>query len=68
MSSAHATLALEWDGLLCHRTERGKQDVFPAAAKDGFTAVRSVTKESIQIHGLTTLCAAQWLYGVPNCD
>ena len=47
-----------WDGLPNHTTERGKQDVFPAAAMDGFTAIRSVTWEPVQIHGIAAALRA----------
>jgi hypothetical protein len=53
-SEAHASTD-GWDGLPSHMTGRGKQDVFLAAAKDGFTAARNVTGEPVQTHGIGIL-------------
>ena len=49
-----------WIGrTLGHMTERGKQEVFPAAAKDGFTAFRNVTRSPSKSMALKPVCEAQ---------
>jgi hypothetical protein len=47
-------------------TERGKQDVFPAAAKEGFTAFRNVTRSPAKFVVSTTFGETQCLHGGPE--
>jgi hypothetical protein len=52
MGQAHASTTMARTDSLVIRRSVENMDVFPAAAMEGFSAVRNVTREPVQIHGI----------------